>query len=341
MNDQPPYSNPISNQPINTFPNTPPQAPPITKPTKTTPYKITIAVLSVIAVALGVTSLLLFLQHQKPANNTTPPTDNTPSTATEELAQYAEQIAAVEQLVEDLKQETSKHLVMDMQSDFTGTYQVSLNFFKEFNEHSVFYQTGEDIKAYLPITQTFGFGIFANLSQPFFTEQIISEIISSNDFQTAIDNFFTQRGFHKTDSGQYFNPETRYFNPETNIACSEVAGHTACANLSWIDPEQITLGQQLATAYGKDIRFDAPLVIRDSSYSPYQTISVAIRTPGTFQGGAMGLFYRSSPESNWQYFTGTQAVLSCSDYNTDDLKRAFAGSVCYDEATQSNSTVQP
>ncbi len=334
MNDQPPYSNPISNQPINTFPNTPPQTPPITKPTKTTPYKITIAVLSVIAVALGVTSLLLFLQHQKPADNTTPPTDDTPSTATEELAQYAEQITAVEQLVEDLKQETSKHLIMDMHNDFGGTYQVSLNFFKEFNESFVFYQTGEDIKAYLPITQTFGFGIFPNQSQTFYTEQIISEIISSNDFQTAIDNFFAQRGFHKTDGGQFFNPET-------NIACSGVVGHVACANLSWINPEQITLGQQLATAYGKDIRFDAPLIIKDSSYSPYQTVSVPISTPGAFQGGALGLFYRSSPESNWQYFTGTQAVLSCSDYNTDDLKRAFAGSVCYDETTQSNSTVQP
>ena len=73
--------------------------------------------------------------------------------------------------------------------------------------------------------------------------------------------------------------------------------------------------------------------IKDSQYTPYQTLRISV-------GGAAGLFYRTSPEAKWQFFTGTQAVLDCSDYNTEDLKKAYLGEPCYNYNTQTDSTVQ-
>lgn len=54
-------------------------------------------------------------------------------------------------------------------------------------------------------------------------------------------------------------------------------------------------------------------------------------------GGAAGLFYKT-PDGKWHFFTGTQAALACSDYNTDDLKKAYLGEPCFD-ANGKDSTV--
>ena len=47
----------------------------------------------------------------------------------------------------------------------------------------------------------------------------------------------------------------------------------------------------------------------------------------------------SYADEKWRYFTGVQAPLDCSEYNTDDLRKAFAGDVCYNGREE--STVQP
>lgn len=78
--------------------------------------------------------------------------------------------------------------------------------------------------------------------------------------------------------------------------------------------------------------------IVNSDFEPYQRITVGLRSIN-YLGGAAGLFYRVSPTSEWVFFTGTQAVLDCSAYDTVDLKRAFVGEVCYDAETGTNSVV--
>lgn len=42
-----------------------------------------------------------------------------------------------------------------------------------------------------------------------------------------------------------------------------------------------------------------------------------------------------------RFFTATQAALSCSEYNTDDLRRAFMGEACWNEETQAKDVVKP
>jgi hypothetical protein len=49
-------------------------------------------------------------------------------------------------------------------------------------------------------------------------------------------------------------------------------------------------------------------------------------------GGFAALFY-VTPDTVLHYFTGTQSELPCSKFMTDDLKKAYLGEQCYDEAT--------
>lgn len=49
-------------------------------------------------------------------------------------------------------------------------------------------------------------------------------------------------------------------------------------------------------------------------------------------GGFAGLFYYANGQ--WTYWRGSQSIISCADYNTRDLQKAFEGDSCYDEATQ-------
>lgn len=74
--------------------------------------------------------------------------------------------------------------------------------------------------------------------------------------------------------------------------------------------------------------------ITDSETPSYQTLQIP-------SDNAMALFYRALDSDEWQYFTSTQAIISCDEFNTPDLKKAFSGSQCHDVATGQQLTVQP
>lgn len=132
-----------------------------------------------------------------------------------------------------------------------------------------------------------------------------------------------------------------YTNPDSNIICSVNYFGTSCGYYKWVYDDTITMVNQLAEAY-KNKEGEYPGVItlceystiEDSSVSPYQTIGVSF-------DGAGGSFYRVSPSAEWQFFGGGQTAFSCDEYNTQDLKNAYAGEVCYDEVSGTNLTVQP
>lgn len=142
-----------------------------------------------------------------------------------------------------------------------------------------------------------------------------------------------------------------YEDSNKDVVCSAEEGNDgyndfaviSCAKTdwSWLTDDEKNLISELETAYyDKTGRYpnvisDIENKIKNSQYSPYQTILVNV-------GGAAGLFYRTSPDAKWQFFVATQSALDCSDYNTDDLRKAFAGDVCYNGSTSLNqSTVQP
>ncbi len=79
------------------------------------------------------------------------------------------------------------------------------------------------------------------------------------------------------------------------------------------------------------------LEISNSRVSGYQTAKLG-ESRIEEDDGSDALFYKKEP-GKWVYFTNTQAILSCSDYNTADLRSAYKGHPCLDKNYQ-NSTVQ-
>lgn len=116
--------------------------------------------------------------------------------------------------------------------------------------------------------------------------------------------------------------------------------YVACSEKNWIIDETKELATQLSNAYyAKTNRYPFVIhvkdsVIKDSGVTPYQRLTVGVTN-------AAGLFYRVSPDAEWQYFTSTQDEVECSEYNTDDIRKAFAGDKCYDGATYAEKIVQP
>ncbi len=51
------------------------------------------------------------------------------------------------------------------------------------------------------------------------------------------------------------------------------------------------------------------------------------------------LYFQAPGQTEWTYFTGAHGIVSCSEFNTDILKKAFHGIACYDDAAKKNSTV--
>ena len=147
-----------------------------------------------------------------------------------------------------------------------------------------------------------------------------------------------------------------YLNTGRNIICSVSEGAESgnygvvnyyyvlleCAKTDWIwlTEEEKSLVYDLTTAYYEkegeypDILYNFDN-IKNSQYEPYQTLMVGV-------SGAHAEFYRVSPDAKWQFFTAGQAAPDCSEYNTEDLKKAYLGEVCYEYGNgySKQSTVQ-
>jgi len=135
----------------------------------------------------------------------------------------------------------------------------------------------------------------------------------------------------------YIGNSTMFYKSDSGIYCFESGAsapfRASCSKETWISDDSKDLVLSLAkTANQKYIAAD-PSNITDSSVIPYQRITASGLN-------AAMLFYRVSPDSEWQFFVGTQGVLLCSDY-TDDVAKAFAGEICWDDSTNQQSTVQP
>ncbi len=140
-----------------------------------------------------------------------------------------------------------------------------------------------------------------------------------------------------------------YINNEKEIVCgvyavtNEKTGaenvYVSCAKTSWTwltEEEKALLLALEAAYYKKTNKYPEKMIslgikIKDSEFKPYQTIIVS-----TNDGNSQ--FYRTSPYSEWQYFRTSLVAASCGEYNTEDLKKAYLGEICYNDKAQ--STVQ-
>lgn len=101
-----------------------------------------------------------------------------------------------------------------------------------------------------------------------------------------------------------------------------------------------------AKAYAKsgDIHVGDVLTFRELKVGMkgYKNASVDLWNAGQQVGGAIGLFYKTPSNSDWNFFKGTQAPLPCTDYNTSDMQYSFAYESCYDSTKtgdDANNTV--
>lgn len=194
----------------------------------------------------------------------------------------------------------------------------------------------EGMKSAIALNKTYGLTVFAS--------DYSSEL---KRVSTIIVDELQKNGFKKYDHAPMFM--NSYINEQSGIVCVDTGASgngifwdssVVCGSVNWVDVDDMALENQLAEAFKeKEGEYLSFLVasssdIKDSGYERYQTISATTNN-------ARVVFYRVSPDSPWQFFRGMQDVPACSDYNTDDLKRAFVGETCWDMTTDKYDTVKP
>ena len=192
-------------------------------------------------------------------------------------------------------------------------------------------------KTLLPLEKSFGiYGTRTNTS-----------LEDQNQIESLFRTKLTELGFvenNEIEGPFYLAGNGNYINKEKQIVCNISVGSPYsinCGHQSWISEDKIAFANQLAEAvyeasgsYPFSIDTNYEVTIKDSAINPYQRLNIPV-------GNAIGLFYRTSPNSEWKYFKAVQAAPECSEFNTADLKNAFAGEQCYEAATNQESTVQP
>lgn len=202
---------------------------------------------------------------------------------------------------------------------------------RTYNEAFVIYRSN-DWKSATDLSLTYGFEVSSSISPSWKT---VETLIS------ALTNELLQRGFQEYQLKTMGSKE--YINEQTGIICSvgeaSLPYTFGCSSVNWYDAENVELINDLAEAYKKQ-EGDYPhfiatseSAVEDSGYERYQRLMVNLY-------GAAGWFYRVSPESEWVFFRGAQDAIPCSDFNTDDLRRAFVGVGCRNEKTQMDETVK-
>ncbi len=78
--------------------------------------------------------------------------------------------------------------------------------------------------------------------------------------------------------------------------------------------------------------------IKDSQTEGYKLAEGALSGYGDMSGAA-ALYYQA-PDGVWRFFRAGQDSPACTDYNSDELKKAFVGEPCYDVAADKISTVK-
>jgi hypothetical protein len=138
--------------------------------------------------------------------------------------------------------------------------------------------------------------------------------------------------------GAVFNTKTNEYDSLSyylTVICANLEDYQETATTA--KPFYDAFAKSAGEYYRDNTVFQAPN-IKDSQTAGYKTASISLYGYGAYVGGYAGLFYQT-PDKTWSYFLGTQSSLLCSEYDTDDLKKAYLGDECLDGA-DNNSTVK-
>jgi hypothetical protein len=99
-------------------------------------------------------------------------------------------------------------------------------------------------------------------------------------------------------------------------------------NFASEENKQFILALEKAWKNSSNIVFPNFASVSYSRIYPYQRASMDMWWINW--GLGVAYFYRTNRDEEWKYFTGTQEVISCNEYNTLDIRKAFFDYICYD-----------
>jgi hypothetical protein len=161
------------------------------------------------------------------------------------------------------------------------------------------------------------------LKEKGFSEKIVQ---NGNDSSMYIADY-TQRDVvcQTTITKTYNNPTGDH---RVDVACANMSDYLDAASLQ---KPLYTVYPSKESADGSTIEFvGAPKVVasKTAGYNTAQISMGGVATDGTVGvGGFAGLFYQT-PDMKWHFFMGAQNTPQCTDYKTDDLKKAYVGTSC-------------
>ena len=188
-----------------------------------------------------------------------------------------------------------------------------------------------DVDTLVPLEKSYGL----------FSDSDLNDDAAVAETYSAVKNELSSKGYSNYDRDPESDIYTSFINNETGIICKVNSGipfRVSCGHTSWLSESTAKFADELAKAYF-DVKAEYINIIntnmytiKNSTYSPYQNLSIPV-------SNAEGFFYRISPTAKWQFFAAAQTVLYCNEY-TGDVAKAFAGETCWDTVENIESTVK-
>lgn len=289
---------------------------------------VVLAVIAVLGVGFGVAMMVLWLQERS----------RVPEVRVEEKTEVVEMVGDTVTITTESDGENErkiKELLADLAEQIPGWMNIRTNmgvkmpprvtFVYDSATYPILYRP-ENLKISVLLNRTYGLMLDSNsyADSVELKDKYVDEFV--NVIPGKIEEYLEGKGFAQYGSGEY-----EYINNDgivCQIGYSWPGTAIQCAYKGWFDAKVAAFSNEVAlgTDYpeGEYLGLNPDkLKIKDSKYAPYQTMTGGVL-------GAVGLWYRVSPDAPWQWFAGAQAVLDCREYDTDDLKKAFAGEVCYE-----------
>lgn len=195
-------------------------------------------------------------------------------------------------------------------------------------------------------TVEFGFGAYGTKATSSDDLVTIEQVLIDNNLQETILDSGSDVGsfvarYDSDDITCSVSDQKPYGEPSTSDNYAAIVG---CANKSDYVENAAALRPYFVTYAAQSQNNISNLALDNliitESKTPGYTISQVNISGSEYGavGGFVGLFY-STPDGTLHYFLGTQNELDCNSYNTADLKKAYLGEKCYDQAKGAQATV--
>ena len=183
---------------------------------------------------------------------------------------------------------------------------------------------------------------------------LIFDVENNTNYSTAlassgiVDKVMNSHGLKKIsfndpavigEGGIYYADDNGYI---CNYSSQSSPVRINCANSNWLTEEDKTFAKSLIDAMKKsdDSKDDEMYYVSATLDDITKTADGKYEHVTASVAGAAALFYRNTDGGEWKHFMSTQQALSCNDYNTDELKAAFAGVDCYGYTADKMTTLK-